>query len=133
MPSRKPMQSAALSGGIECSRPIELVCDRIVRDFERGVSLRSLGKMYQQPVLTLEGILRDRLRLLEASLRRAGVAAAATACLLVCVSISDVWEASQNDQAAISRAFRKTGRARKRGLEDSSCLIELRQGGEVAA
>src|SRR5690349_3154527 len=91
MPARKSVAVAGDSGGI-CSggrRPIEAVCDRVVRDFERGTRMRSLGKMYQMPVLAIEELLRERLRLLEGAMRRAGVA---VACLLIGVSVAEVRE-----------------------------------------
>lgn len=114
-------------------RPVlPVVGERICRDFERGLSLRSLGKRWPGlGVATLEEILRVRLRELEAAVRRAGVVTAATACLLMGVSLADV--CGLRPEAPMERSFHKCGRARKRGLEDSSCLIELRETAGVAA
>ena len=68
--TRKSVGRAQFMGG---NRPIEIVCDRLLRDFERGTSLRSVAKMYELRVEGLEGVLRDRLRALEAGMRRAGI------------------------------------------------------------
>jgi hypothetical protein len=106
---------------------LPIVQDRMVRDFERGVRIRSLASIYQVRVAEMEGILRRRLRELEAAVRRAGSAAVATMLVLVGVSVADLYEAAAGEVPGVERGFRRSGRARKRGLEDGCELIELRQ------
>jgi hypothetical protein len=96
----------------------------IVSSLRAGRSVEQTRKEYNTTsAVALELWLRDMER------RLAGLArpVAAMAFLLIGVSIADVWEAALGGQAVVERAFRKTGRARKRGLEDGNGLIELRQ------
>jgi hypothetical protein len=115
---RKPVESKANPGG---NRPIEVVCDRIVRDWERGVTLRSLGKMYELRVESLEGILRDRLRALESAMRKAGVAAI---CLLGLAVGVDAMDGAWNAGAPVARAFRVRSRRSRR---DEAVTIEVEE------
>lgn len=55
----------SLDGKQQLRLPIEAVQQRIVRDFERGLGMRSVAKMYQSRVVIIEEILRERLRTLE--------------------------------------------------------------------
>lgn len=122
---RKPVDSARTMAGRRAAewRPIPAVCEAVAYDFARGLDLRSIGKRYVGLGKdAIETILRDYVR----AARRAGLAVSATACLLIGIAVRDVWEAGRGDEVAMERSFRKRGRSRKRGLEDGSCLIEMR-------
>jgi hypothetical protein len=116
---RKPVERARL---FSSKRPIGPVSERVVIDFERGVSLHSLGILYRTRVDTLQGVLREtmvasrqRIRTLEAAVRRAGLVVAMG--LLGLMGI-DAWDAAAGcDAVEIQRAFRAR-RGRRRGLED---------------
>lgn len=98
-------------GAFSSSTPfIQDVQERIGRDFRRGVSERALSTMYRCKREVIEGVIRD---LWNASLA-AGRAAAATACLLVGISVGEVWQASQGQQGAMVRVFRGRIAGRKR-------------------
>jgi hypothetical protein len=96
----------------------------IVGSLRAGRSVEQTRKEYNcTSTVALELWLRDMERRL-AGLARPMVA---TACLLMGVSIADVWEPAAGGPVTIERAFLRNGRARKRGLEDGTGLIELLQ------
>jgi hypothetical protein len=64
--------------------------------------------------------LRARVRQLEQALALAGVI---TATIMAPMAISDLWQRT-SDPIPVERGFRKTGRARRRGLEDSTVATE---------
>lgn len=66
LPERKPVQVERHFASVP---PIEMVRDRMVRDFERGVCLASLGVIYRTRSKVIQGVLRSRLRELEAQMR----------------------------------------------------------------
>jgi hypothetical protein len=99
--------------------PIACVQDRIVRDFERGLSLRAIGREYVGVgVAAVEVILRERLRTLEAAVRRSGMAAT----MLLCCALGldafayVVW----GDAPAVERSFRVRGRRSRRRRDEAS-------------
>jgi len=95
----------------------------IVNSLRAGRSVEQTRKEYNtSAAVALELWLRDVERRLSALARPM----AAMACLLMGVVFADAWEIAADD-TVIERAFRRNGRARKRGLEDGPGLIELRQ------
>jgi hypothetical protein len=111
---------------------IPVVCQRIGRDWLRGVKETSLSIMYRLTREAVENILREQARLMTAALRHAG---AATAMVLVGLCTYDAHEAVvHDDQHAMDRAFRGRGRkGRRRGLEDALKVRVYRIPAQVAA
>ena len=123
---RKPVDSERLTAG----KPIPIICDRISRDFERGLSFRSLGKRYVGiGVEVLESVLRDRLRSLESAMRTAGVVVAAMLGLAVGL---EAIEAAMGTGAPVERAFRTRSRRSRRGRNESA-VCEMAEFSQVMA
>lgn len=131
------------------NRPIDAVCERIITNIEQGWTYRSVLSEYTLRVEALWGAvtwgirrlraenreLRARVRSLEMAMRQAGMAVAATACLVIGISINDAWRAAVTDDSnSMERSFkRKRGRSRRRGLEDSTAQVQIRQFTPAAA
>jgi hypothetical protein len=99
-------------------RPIDLVCERIWRDWVRGVSQRSLQKMYTLTSVALDDVLREQAQEIS---RAARAAAARIAVVLIAVVGAGACQPVIEAEAArVARAFRRTRRSRRRGLEDGS-------------
>jgi hypothetical protein len=102
----------------------------IVASLRAGRSVEQTRTEYNTTAaVALELWLRDMEKRLAAFARPV----AALTFLLIGVGFADAWEAATGEGPAIERAFRKNGRSRKRGLEDGSGLIELRQSARIAA
>jgi hypothetical protein len=101
----------------------------IVGSLRAGRSVEQTRKEYNcTAAVALELWLRD----VERRLANVARPVAAVAFLLMGVSIWDVWS-WQDGAAPMERSFTRNGRARKRGLEDSTWAIELRQAATVGA
>jgi hypothetical protein len=125
--ARKPMQTERK---FSSNRPIDVVCERIMSVIEQGWAYRSVLSEYELRVEALWGAvtwgvqrmraenrqLRARVRQLEQALARAGVV---TAAVMMPLAVSDLWQRT-GDPIQIERGFRKMGRSRRRGLEDST-------------
>jgi hypothetical protein len=98
------------------TRPIAPVCERIWRDWLRGVSERTLSAMYRLTRPIVEDVLREQARQLARGVCRG---AGATACLLIGLAVSWVWPGGRPAEVRpAARAFRVS--RRRAGLEDGA-------------
>lgn len=101
----------------------------IVGSLRAGRNVEQTSKEYNCTAqVSLECWLRDVERRLAALARPV----AAMSFLLMGVAVADVWTAAAGDGVTVQRAFGRNGRARKRGLEDGTGLVELAQAAVAA-
>lgn len=98
----------------------------ICRDFERGVSPKSLSVMYQTCMDGVFECLRLRMRELEAVMRKPACACGLALAALIGIDAHVAIVADSG--ATVERVFRgRRGAGRRRGLEDSLVLTQYRQ------